>query len=68
MLDRMATSFYAVSVPTFLRTVSAVAGHHFLTRTLKSVRTEMSLLVLAYNNKRMIQIFGVAPLMAAIRA
>lgn len=41
---------------------------HFLTRTLKNVRTEMSLLVLAYNIKRMIQIFGAAPLMAAIRA
>ena len=41
---------------------------HFLTRTLKNVRTEMSLLVLAYNIKRMISIFGVAPLMAAIRA
>ena len=40
---------------------------HFLTRTLEKVRTEMSLLVLAYNIKRMIQIFGVAPLMAAIR-
>ncbi len=41
---------------------------HFLTRTLEKVRTEMSLHVLAYNIKRMIKIFGVAPLMAAIRA
>jgi transposase len=41
---------------------------HFLTRTLKHVRTEMSLLVLAYNIKRMISLFGVRPLMAAIRA
>src|SRR5215204_4113107 len=41
---------------------------HFLTRTLDKVRTEMSLHVLAYNLKRMIRIFGVAPLMAAIRA
>ena len=41
---------------------------HFLTRTLDKVRTEMSLHVLAYNLKRMITIFGVAPLMAAIRA
>jgi len=40
---------------------------HFLTRTLDKVRTEMSLLVLAYNLKRMITILGVAPLMAAIR-
>ena len=40
---------------------------HFLTRTLDKVRTEMSLHVLAYNLKRMIMIFGVAPLMVAIR-
>jgi len=40
---------------------------HFLTRTLDKVRTEMSLLVLAYNLKRMIRIFGVRPLMAAVR-
>jgi hypothetical protein len=39
---------------------------HFLTRTLDKVRTEMSLLVLAYNIKRMITILGVEPLMAAI--
>ena len=36
-------------------------------RTLDKVRTEMSLHVLAYNLKRMITIFGVGPLMAAIR-
>ena len=41
---------------------------HFLTRTLAKVRTEMSLHVLAYNMKRMIKVFGVAPLMKAIRA
>jgi hypothetical protein len=41
---------------------------HFLTRPLKNVRTEMSLQVLAYNIKRMIQILGVRPLIAAIRA
>jgi transposase len=41
---------------------------HFLTRTLKRVRTEMSLHVLAYNMKRVIAILGVGPLMAAIRA
>ena len=41
---------------------------HFLTRTLDKVRTEMSLHVLAYNLKRMIAIFGVGPLMAAIRS
>jgi transposase len=41
---------------------------HFLTRTLPKVKTEMSLQVLAYNIKRMIQIFGVGPLIMAIRA
>jgi transposase len=41
---------------------------HFLTKTLEKVRTEMSLHVLAYNLKRMIQIFGVRPLIQAIRA
>jgi hypothetical protein len=41
---------------------------HFLTKTLKNVRTEMSLQVLAYNMKRMINILGVKPLMAAIAA
>jgi hypothetical protein len=39
---------------------------HFLTRTLGKVRTEMSLHLLAYNKKRMIQILGVGPLMKAI--
>ena len=41
---------------------------HFLTKTLEKVRTEMSLQVLAYNMKRMINIFGVKPLMRAIAA
>ena len=39
---------------------------NFLTKTLEQVRTKMSLQVLAYNMKRMINIFGVAPLMKAI--
>ena len=41
---------------------------HFLTRTLKRVSTEMSLHVLAYNLKRVMQVLGVKPLMAAMRA
>lgn len=41
---------------------------HFLTCTLAKVRTEMSLQVLAYNMKRMIQIVGVGALISAIRA
>lgn len=47
---------------------SWMGSAHFLTRPLEKVRTEMSLHFLAYNMKRMIQIFGVGPLMAAIRA
>jgi hypothetical protein len=43
-----------------------MGGTHFLTKTLEKVKTEMSLQVLAYNMKRMINIFGVRPLMQAI--
>jgi len=39
---------------------------HFLTRTLKRVRTEMSLHVLAYNLKRVMRILGFAHLMKAL--
>ncbi len=41
---------------------------HFLTRTLDRVSTEMSLHVLAYNLKRMISIYGVRPLIEAMKA
>jgi len=41
---------------------------HFLTRTLPRVRTEMSLHVLAYHLKRMLQIFGTPMLIAFMRA
>ena len=41
---------------------------HFLTRRLKGVRTEMSLHVLAYNLKRVINIVGTTVLIEAIRA
>ena len=47
---------------------SWMGSAHFLTKTLEKVRTEMSLHILAYNIKRMIQIFGVRPLVEAIRA
>jgi hypothetical protein len=40
---------------------------HFLTRTLHNVSTEMSLHVLAYNMKRVMQILGIKGLMDAIR-
>jgi hypothetical protein len=41
---------------------------HFLTRTLERVSTEMSLHVLAYNLKRLINLMGVRELVQAIRA
>lgn len=46
---------------------SWMGSTHFLTRTLKNVRTEMSLSVLAYNMKRMIKMMGVPALLEAIR-
>jgi transposase len=41
---------------------------HFLTKTLPKVQTEMSLHVLAYNMKRMMQIMGIQRLIAAMTA
>jgi transposase len=41
---------------------------HFLTKTLKNVSTEMSLHVLAYNMKRVMNILGTPALLEAIRA
>ena len=53
---------------TFGTLKSWMGATHFLTRTLPRVRTEMSLQVLAYNLKRVMQILGVQPLIAAMRA
>jgi len=41
---------------------------HFLTKQLKNVSTEMSLHVLAYNMKRVMNIMGTTAMMEAIRA
>src|SRR5665647_2135985 len=41
---------------------------HFLTKTLPKVAAEMALHVLAYNLTRVMNIMGIKPLMAAIRA
>ena len=41
---------------------------HFQMKTLKHVGTEMALHVLAYNLKRVINIIGIAPLIAAMKA
>ena len=45
-----------------------MGSDHFLTRTFEHVSTEMSLHVLAYNLKRVINIMGVDALTGAIRA
>ncbi len=50
-------------------TLKAWMGHtHFLTKGLERVSTEMSLAVLAYNQKRMISIMGTKPLISMIKA
>jgi len=41
---------------------------HFLTKTLNRVSTEISLHVLAYNLKRVMNILGIKPLIQAIQA
>ncbi len=41
---------------------------HFLMKRLRNVRTEMALNVLAYNLTRVMNILGIRPLIAAIRA
>jgi hypothetical protein len=45
-----------------------MGARHFLMKRLPNVKTETSLHVLTYNLKRAMQIFGVVPLMNAIRA
>lgn len=47
---------------------SWMGATHFLTKTLKNVKTEMSLQVLAYNLKRVMQIVGIASLIEAMYA
>ena len=50
-------------------TIKSWMGYtHFLMKTLKRVRTEMALHVLAYNIKRVMAIMGIGPLMAVIKA
>lgn len=44
-----------------------VGATHFQTRTLNKVRTEMSLYLLAYNLKRVMNIMGIKPLIQAIQ-
>ncbi|MEE9588080.1 MAG: IS1182 family transposase, partial [Hyphomicrobiaceae bacterium] len=47
---------------------SWMGATHFQMKTLKKVATEMALHVLAYNLKRVINIIGIAPLIATMRA
>jgi hypothetical protein len=50
-------------------TIKSWMGYtHFQMKTLKHVGTEMALHVLACNLKRVINIIGIAPLIAAMRA
>jgi len=50
-------------------TIKSWMGYtHFQMKTLKRVGTEMALHVLAYNLKRVINIIGIRPLIAAMRA
>ena len=67
MPDAMAIRRQTVEHP-FATLKAWMGSTHFLTRTLEKVKTEMSLQVLAYNMKRMINIFGVRSLMRAIAA
>ena len=45
-----------------------MGGTHFLMKTLPRVASEMALHVLAYNLTRVMNIVGIRPLIAAIRA
>ena len=53
---------------TFGTLKSWMGATHFLTKTLPRVSTEMSLHVLAYNFKRMLNLFGTQSLIEAMRA
>jgi len=53
---------------TFATLKAWMGATHFLTKTLPRVRTEMSLHVLAYNLKRVMQMMGVRLLIQALRA
>jgi hypothetical protein len=45
-----------------------MGASHFLTRTIERVSTEMSLHVLAYNMKQVINLLGSAAVIKAMRA
>ena len=64
--ERMAVRRATVEHP-FGTIKSWMGSTHFQMKTLKHVSTEMSLHVLAYNLKRMMQIMGIVPLINAMR-
>jgi len=65
--DKMRTRRQTAEHP--FGTLKAWMGYtHFQMKTLKNVRAEMALHVLAYNIKRVMAIMGTAPLIAAIKA
>jgi len=65
--ERMGTRRATVEHP--FGTIKSWMGHtHFLMKTMPRVATEMSLHVLSYNLKRVINIFGVQNLIRAIEA
>jgi len=76
VLDRMQTRLERMPEAMLIRrqtvehpfgTIKAWMGStHFLMKTLEKVKTEMSLHVLAYNLKRVINIMGVGPLLRAL--
>ena len=65
--DAMRTRRETVEHP-FATMKMRMGATHFLTKTLPKVATEMALCVLAYNITRVLNIVGIEPLMAAIRA
>ena len=50
------------------RSKMRMGATHFLMKTLPKVATEMALHVLAYNLTRVLNLLGIKPLLAAIRA
>ena len=65
--ERMRTPAETVEHP-FGTTKSWMGSTHFQMKTLPRVSTEMSLHVLAYNMKRLINLFGVEALLAKMQA
>ena len=65
--EKMRTRRQTVEHP--FGTIKSWMGYtHFQMKTLKNVRTEMALHVLAYNLKRVMNILGIRPLIAAMKA